>query len=134
MNKRATGRPRWQLLADDLRQRIDSGDYSPGDQLPAKTALAEQWEVSVNTVERALTELRDEGLVETFHGLGSFVRAREEADSSSGAELDELRERLARLEAQADERFARLETQLEEVRSNLGLSVTAEPVRHRDVG
>ncbi|MEV6073376.1 winged helix-turn-helix domain-containing protein [Nocardia sp. NPDC052001] len=109
MTKRP-GRPRWQLLADDLRQRVSSGDYSPGDQLPAKTSLAEQWEVSVNTVERALTELRDEGLVETFHGLGSFVRSQPEPATAED-ELEEIRERLARLE-----------TQMEEVYSNLVLN------------
>ncbi|MFE2962025.1 GntR family transcriptional regulator [Nocardia tengchongensis] len=111
MTKQRPGRPRWQLLADDLRQRIKSGDYSPGDQLPAKTSLAEQWEVSVNTVERALTELRDEELVETFHGLGSFVRSQPPAAETAEDELDDIRERLARLE-----------TQMEEVYSNLSLN------------
>lgn len=120
MTKRP-GRPRWQLLSDDLRQQVSSGAYAAGDQLPSKTSLAEQWEVSVNTVERALSELRDEGLVETFHGLGSFVRATPEPETAGGGELEDLRDRVARLEAQMEERVARLETQMEEVYSNLSL-------------
>ncbi len=63
--------------------------------------------MSVNTVERALSELRDEGVVETFHGLGSFVRTAPEPEPAND-EIEEIRERLARLETQMEEVYANL--------------------------
>ena len=62
-------KPRYALIADDIRAKISSGDYAPGAQLPTKAQLMEQWGAALNTVARAITELQNEGLVETFHGV-----------------------------------------------------------------
>jgi len=61
----------YRLIADD----IASGALGPGDRLPAERALCERFSVSRATVRRALGELVEDGLIESFVGRGSFVRS-----------------------------------------------------------
>lgn len=61
-------------VAGSVRAAIQSGEYGPGAQLPTYQEFADSWGVAINTVKAALTLLRDEGLVVTRHGKGSFVR------------------------------------------------------------
>jgi len=76
------GKAKYQRIADDLRARISSGEYPPGSQLPTKADLMARYQVAVNTVERAIDELRKAGLVETLQGAGMFVREPPEAAPS----------------------------------------------------
>src|SRR5215203_2542583 len=70
-----TGRaPKYQRAADELRRRISDGEYAPGDRLPPETALAEQFRISLPTVRQAISVLRAEGLLESRHGIGTFVK------------------------------------------------------------
>ncbi|GGX10839.1 GntR family transcriptional regulator [Streptomyces noursei] len=66
----------YERIADDLRTAIRAGHLRPGDRLPAETKLAERFGRSVPTVREALRALRDEGLIEKRHGIGTFVRCR----------------------------------------------------------
>jgi DNA-binding GntR family transcriptional regulator len=61
---------------DDIAARIASGDLKPGDPLPPRTKLAEQYVVSVSTVDRAMTVLHDRGLVRGQQGKGTWVAER----------------------------------------------------------
>jgi GntR family transcriptional regulator len=63
-------------IAALLRSRIESGDLRPGDQLPPVSALATEHHVSTATVAKAIKVLRDEGLVVSRHGWGTFVAER----------------------------------------------------------
>ncbi|MGW4639441.1 GntR family transcriptional regulator [Sphaerisporangium sp. NPDC004334] len=63
-------------IADHLRQRIRNGDLAPGARLPAHRVLAEEHDVSEILIRRALDLLRNEGLVESRRGSGTFVRER----------------------------------------------------------
>ncbi|OAB88801.1 GntR family transcriptional regulator [Janibacter melonis] len=58
-----------------LKEAILRGDLPPGAKLPSEPQLVEQYGVSRTVVREAVTRLRSEGLVETFHGRGSFVLA-----------------------------------------------------------
>lgn len=62
-------------LAQLLRAEIMRGTYPPGSRLPTELQLGDEYKVSVITVQRALRELEDEGLIERFRGRGTFVRA-----------------------------------------------------------
>ncbi|MEU7140862.1 GntR family transcriptional regulator [Nocardia sp. NPDC046473] len=66
---------KYELIAEELRQRILSKELSPGDRVPGEAALTEQFRVSVPTVRQALAVLRHEGLIEARHGVGTYVRA-----------------------------------------------------------
>ena len=65
---------RYQEIADDLRRRIQAGEFAVGDQLPSIAALQEHYAVpSLNTVRAAHRVLEDEGMVDSRHGVGVFV-------------------------------------------------------------
>ncbi|MFF3312957.1 GntR family transcriptional regulator [Streptomyces sp. NPDC002952] len=66
-------RPKYQRIADDLKSKIETGQYAPGDRLPGESALAEQYSVAPLTARQALKILRTEGLVETKRGAGARV-------------------------------------------------------------
>ncbi|MER7787656.1 winged helix-turn-helix domain-containing protein [Streptomyces sp. NPDC097640] len=58
-----------------IAEQIRSGRLPEGARLPAERDLAEQYGVAVNTVRRAIRDLRDQGLVITVPIKGTFVRA-----------------------------------------------------------
>jgi DNA-binding GntR family transcriptional regulator len=79
--------------------------------------LADQYRVAKMTVQRALTSLRDEGLVISWQGRGTFVRQRDDDHGVTGEgqspyetimrrldlmgnDLRRLEDRVARLEAE----------------------------------
>jgi GntR family transcriptional repressor for pyruvate dehydrogenase complex len=53
---------------------IHSGEFSPGDRLPGERVLAHQLQVSRTSVREAIRKLETFGLVETRHGIGTFVK------------------------------------------------------------
>lgn len=66
--------PKYQRIAEHLRRRIRDGEYAPDQRLPAETELTMQFRVSLPTVRQALSVLRAEGLIESRHGVGTFVK------------------------------------------------------------
>lgn len=71
----ADTRPLYQQLAALLREQVYRGDLAPGAQVPTEAELAEQYAASRNTVRLALNLLRNEGLLTSHRGLGTFVRS-----------------------------------------------------------
>ena len=64
---------RYLAIADDLRQRIESGELKDGERLPSQPTLARQYGVSLTTFRSALGLLTSEGYLHPEHGLGTFV-------------------------------------------------------------
>jgi GntR family transcriptional regulator len=85
--------PRYQLIADDLRERIRTGGYTSGRLLPSEANLSDEFDVSRVTVRRALEQLREAGLIDSRQGLGWFV-AGDPVRQPLG-ELDTLEQQLA---------------------------------------
>jgi len=79
---RQLDRPAFLQIADALRERIDSGSFSPEDKLPSETQLMLHFDVARMTVRQALGVLAAEGLVEAKQGKGVFVRTPKNRDSS----------------------------------------------------
>jgi DNA-binding GntR family transcriptional regulator len=65
----------YRQVAIHLRERVESGAYLPGSQLPTEADLVEEFEVARDTVRRAIALLAEEGLVVTVHGRGTYVRS-----------------------------------------------------------
>ncbi len=68
--------PPYKRVASALRERIEQGELLPGEQVPPVPELVEIYGVSRNTALRALRVLKDEGLIRTEQGWGSFVADR----------------------------------------------------------
>lgn len=71
--------PKYQRIADTLRREIKTGEYKPGDKLPPESALLERFRdqlgtLSLPTLRQAIAVLRSEGLIESQHGIGTFVK------------------------------------------------------------
>jgi len=60
-------------LVDDLGEKIRSQQLRPGDKLPTESAIMQTYGVSRTVVREALSKLQAGGLVETHHGIGTFV-------------------------------------------------------------
>ena len=59
-------------IAAELRHRIETGRITA--KLPTLEQLIEEFGVSEKTIRRALDELKDEGLVYSQPGRGTYVR------------------------------------------------------------
>jgi GntR family transcriptional regulator len=66
--------PLYAQLADILREMIRSGELQPRSPLPSESYLQQQQGVSRGTARMAVGVLRDEGLVVTIGGRGTFVK------------------------------------------------------------
>lgn len=66
----------YQRLAAKLRQRIDSGEWSPGTRLPSARRLAEEYRVGRGTAEHAVAVLRRDGTLEGRPGARPTVAYR----------------------------------------------------------
>ena len=60
-------------IVEQMRQRIASGDWPAGHEIPSIRAMAVATKVSVITVKRAYLELERAGVIVTRQGKGSFV-------------------------------------------------------------
>ncbi|WP_448192635.1 FadR/GntR family transcriptional regulator [Azospirillum sp. sgz301742] len=68
--------PLVQRVYQGLLAQISAGTYQPDQRLPGEHELAEQFLVSRPVVRDALSRLRDEGLIHSRRGAGSFVKMR----------------------------------------------------------
>jgi DNA-binding GntR family transcriptional regulator len=71
-----SAQPLYLNLARSLREKIASGSLALGDRLPGERDLCRRFDISRVTVRRALSELRDQGLIEPAGPRGWFVTAR----------------------------------------------------------
>jgi len=60
-------------LVDGLAGRIREGTLTPGEKLPTEAEIMEEFGVSRTVVREAISRLQAAGLVETRHGVGTFV-------------------------------------------------------------
>ena len=109
-------RPIFQQLADQIVQKIISGEYPPGGRMDTVRDLAMMAGVNPNTVQRSLAEIENRGLIYTKRGDGRYVteetaliqkakalyleqKTREFMDSlrNSGIQTDEILAAVARL-------------------------------------
>jgi DNA-binding GntR family transcriptional regulator len=67
--------PKYHWIADQIRERILTGELEEGERLPGETELMAAYEASRNTVRLAIKRLTDEGLLFADQGRGTFVRA-----------------------------------------------------------
>jgi len=75
-------------IADQIRESILAGEFTPGDKLPPERELAEMFGVSRPSVREALNILSSAGLVLSYQGGGTVVQSL--VDPNQGNSLSEL--------------------------------------------
>jgi GntR family transcriptional regulator len=65
--------PPYRQIAEIMRRRIEAGQYRPDTRIPTESEIVEEFEVARTTARRAVSVLRDEGLVYTVPNRGSYV-------------------------------------------------------------
>jgi GntR family transcriptional repressor for pyruvate dehydrogenase complex len=60
--------------ANKIRQMIFEGVIKPGEMLPSRKELADQFDVGISTIHEAVKSLHSVGLVESRPGKGTWVR------------------------------------------------------------
>lgn len=68
--------PKWTQIADIIRRRIESGEYPPKT-LISEVQMEAEFDVARVTIRKVTSCLREEGLIITTPGMGSFVADRE---------------------------------------------------------
>ena len=65
--------PLYQQIVSLMKQGFVSGLYAPGAKIPSIRELALSFQVTPNTIQRALTILEQEGLIHTERTNGKYV-------------------------------------------------------------
>jgi DNA-binding transcriptional regulator YhcF (GntR family) len=89
------GAPAYQQVADDLRSKISEGVLKVGEAIPSAAKLQESYKVSSTVVQRAINELRGEGLLIGQPGKGVFVKAVPKSEADVIGDLGDLADRFA---------------------------------------
>jgi GntR family transcriptional regulator, transcriptional repressor for pyruvate dehydrogenase complex len=63
------------VLVDALKNRIRTGEYPVGSQMPTEARIIAEFGVSRTVVRDAISRLQTAGMVMTKHGIGSFVQS-----------------------------------------------------------
>lgn len=69
----STDRPIYLQLMEHIQMKIISGEYAPGERLPAVRELAAEAAVNPNTMQKAMTELERQGLVFAQRTSGRYI-------------------------------------------------------------
>ena len=68
--RQADDRPIWMQLSEQIAAQIAAGVYSVGERLPSVRELAADAGVNPNTMQRAMADLENQGLVVTNRTAG----------------------------------------------------------------
>lgn len=66
-------KPKYQVIIDDIKSKILAGEYNVGEQISTESALQSMYEVSRQTVRKAILELSNEGFLRSEKGSGTYV-------------------------------------------------------------
>ncbi|WP_216912593.1 GntR family transcriptional regulator [Nocardia noduli] len=76
--------PKYLQISGYIRDLIHRGELAPGAEVPSERELAASWKVARPTAAKALNTLRQQGLVQSRRGSGTYV-----TDTSASARLRE---------------------------------------------
>lgn len=67
-----SGKAKYYILMEELREKIVSGKIKPGDKLSSENELSGEYSISRHTVRKALSILENEGYIRAEHGKGTY--------------------------------------------------------------
>lgn len=101
--------PSHQLVADDIRSKISSGEYEVGAPVPSTQQMADAYGVSRTVIRQAVSQLQSDGILIGHSGKAVYVRAtpeqaaKERQDAAALArQVTELRDEVHGLAAQVE--------------------------------
>lgn len=111
--------PIYLQIKDLIITKIATGKLEPGNKLPSVRELALELSVNTNTVQRALSNLTDGGIVKTERGRGNYVTDDPELVTQLkidlvNKQLDEMYQNLRQLNLTNEEIVVYLKYYLEE--------------------
>ena len=68
-----SGQPIYMQIAEQIQQKVVTGELQPGDQLPTVRQMATDLRVNFNTVARAYRLLDQLGMISTQLGRGTYI-------------------------------------------------------------
>ena len=81
------GLPVYEQVLYAARKAIISGELKPGDAFPSVRAISKAHRINPNTVQKAVTVLKQEGLIEVHPGIGARVCAVPEGSQEARRQL-----------------------------------------------
>ncbi|SEU02250.1 GntR family transcriptional regulator [Paenibacillus sp. NFR01] len=78
-------KPKYQVILEEIKSDILSGAYSVGEQIPTESALQDKYNVSRQTVRKAILELSNDGFLRSEKGSGTYVSNQYRAKSGGNA-------------------------------------------------
>ncbi len=66
----------YRQIYDDLKKKIEDNIYTEGMKIPSDDELKQKFGVSMITVKKALSMLKEEGVLQRIPGVGTFVKLR----------------------------------------------------------
>ncbi|KJS01228.1 MAG: GntR family transcriptional regulator [Peptococcaceae bacterium BRH_c4a] len=81
MDNTGSSMARYVNIAIDIASRIVRGEYREGQKVFGRSTLAGKYNVSPETIRRALTLLQDTGIVNVSPGVGVVVRSKKAAEA-----------------------------------------------------
>lgn len=65
--------PKYVLLMERIKQKIEDGEYKPGDKIPSEREMAAKYSINRMAVKSAINKLQEDGYLKSIHGKGTFV-------------------------------------------------------------
>lgn len=88
-----TTAPIYMQIINSIKKEIANGTLACGSRLDSVRVLSEKFEVNLNTMQRACSEMERQGIICTQRGIGSFVTEDEKIIAELKKEMsDELME------------------------------------------
>lgn len=81
------GVPVYEQVLYAARKAIVSGELKPGDGFPSVRAISKAYRINPNTVQKAVTALKQAGLIEIHPGIGARVCAAPAASVEARAQV-----------------------------------------------
>ena len=95
--------PVYGKIVDDVRRKIESGQWREGQKLPGERELCNLYGVARGTLKAAFSELQKAGLIRQVRGSGTYVENREKGVKDLEKQADDLIAFLASLKLGEDE-------------------------------
>lgn len=113
-------RPIYIQLIEQIQLRIVSGEYSPGSKLPSVRDLAAEASVNPNTMQKALAELEQNGLLYSQRTSGRYVTEdeniiRKVKDTIALEEIKEFLQKMSKLGFSSQETISLIEKIMKEM-------------------